>query len=787
MAERDTIPQIFICYAHKDNEDTDHSKRWLDRLLEHLAPLELQEQAEIWSDQRIELGEDWHDKIQKTLEQVKAAVLLISPAFLASRYVRNSELPVLLKRAKEQGLLILPILLRQCLWRETTFQYLDPQEGLQQLSLASLQMPTTQSLSELPEHQQDGVLYQVAQRLYQIVKVGDKAQRKPPKSVDISRNQPETLVPSWSNLGYWRCLVVNRENLVQANPETMRLSDRQELKASVGFFQIPKLKEIASDEPSLSYRGLFTLHRVLEEWRLTQPKEIRVLSSLTGAIIIVPDTSEIYIHQRLPEILEKCKQRGVPVRLGITHGDVEVLEDSDGLMNFIGTPVNVAARLAFSTQNNCLLYENTYTEFVSGLSTDKNNDPLHPRYCREINIKGKLHDPAFLCRISNANQLALNDINESYLLSSDVPPQPINAFVIAYDLPRFSAGDRSELSKRFRSVIDTLKNLKANNTFPEGSSFYFSPGGDGGILVFRGDSKKYINTALEFVALLAVESDNKDPNIDVKSRVGLHYGVVNLYRNAEGIERPTGLICFIADEIASDKLAKKRVGIVITEPIKGLLFAGSETRFQQEYESLESLKNGVAKNLKRYVKRKFVSGEDKSENPATTTEAEQVPTVVVPVEVNYEFLNDLLLTQRWQEADQETVRILREINEGWLRPQDIREFPCSVLIEINKLWVNYSQDKFGFSVQKRIWLQVGGQSGQYSFRVFRKFGERVGWCVNDDWLKYDQFTFTLLEAPAGHLPSLRLLKAERENNWWGAWERNFREFLSRTEICLSSC
>ncbi len=122
-------PQIFICYAHKDNENPDASKRWLDRLLEHLAPLELQGQADIWSDKEIELGAEWHDKIQTTLQQVKAAVLLVSPSFLASKYIRNSELPVLLKNAKDKGVVILPILLRQCLWRETQFRFPDPKEG----------------------------------------------------------------------------------------------------------------------------------------------------------------------------------------------------------------------------------------------------------------------------------------------------------------------------------------------------------------------------------------------------------------------------------------------------------------------------------------------------------------------------------------------------------------------------------------------------------------------------------------------------------------------------------
>ncbi len=100
----ETVPSrlpVFVCYAHTDNDSPDRSKRWLDRLLEQLAPLAIQDQVGAWSDKDIETGQDWHGQIRQTLEHTKAAVLLLSPAFLASTYIRNSELPVLLKNAQE--------------------------------------------------------------------------------------------------------------------------------------------------------------------------------------------------------------------------------------------------------------------------------------------------------------------------------------------------------------------------------------------------------------------------------------------------------------------------------------------------------------------------------------------------------------------------------------------------------------------------------------------------------------------------------------------------------------
>jgi hypothetical protein len=112
-----------------DNENPDPSKRWLDRLLEQLAPLAMQDQVCAWSDKDIETGQDWDDRIQQTLENTKAAVLLVSSAFLASTYIRNSELPVLLKNAQDRGLVILPVIVRHCLFKETTFKYPVPSRG----------------------------------------------------------------------------------------------------------------------------------------------------------------------------------------------------------------------------------------------------------------------------------------------------------------------------------------------------------------------------------------------------------------------------------------------------------------------------------------------------------------------------------------------------------------------------------------------------------------------------------------------------------------------------------
>jgi hypothetical protein len=55
--------------------------------------------------------------------------------------------------------------------------------------------------------------------------------------------------------------------------------------------------------------------------------------------------------------------------------------------------------------------------------------------------------------------------------------------------------------------------------------------------------------------------------------------------------------------------------------------------------------------------------------------------------------------------------------------------------------VSYSNGHFGFSVQKRIYVECGATlDGNYpGNEVWEKFGDRVGWRKDGDWLLYSDF------------------------------------------------
>lgn len=161
---------VFISYAHEDNENPDPSKRWLNRLLQQLQPLVFQKQVAAWSDTAIETGERWQESISRQLQNAKVAVLLVSPAFLASSYIRNSELPALLKNAQDRGVTVLPIIVRRCLFTTTTFKYPDPVRGPEELSLSIFQAANSpdKPLNAMPEHEQDEVLVSIAERILRL-------------------------------------------------------------------------------------------------------------------------------------------------------------------------------------------------------------------------------------------------------------------------------------------------------------------------------------------------------------------------------------------------------------------------------------------------------------------------------------------------------------------------------------------------------------------------------------------------------------------------------------------
>ena len=99
--------QVFISYSHKDAE-------WLAKLQTALAPYIWNRALNLWDDTQIPKGARWREEITKALAAAKVAVLLITMDYLASKFVREYEMPAFLEAAKAEGLIILPVIVGAC-------------------------------------------------------------------------------------------------------------------------------------------------------------------------------------------------------------------------------------------------------------------------------------------------------------------------------------------------------------------------------------------------------------------------------------------------------------------------------------------------------------------------------------------------------------------------------------------------------------------------------------------------------------------------------------------------
>ena len=114
---------IFVCYSHLD-------RRWLDPkspypLIPWLENCLRRDGATLWYDRNGEAGlrpgAQFKREILSAIDHAQVALLLVSEAFFASDFIREVELPRILKRAENNGLVVIPVLLEPCDWRSFDF------------------------------------------------------------------------------------------------------------------------------------------------------------------------------------------------------------------------------------------------------------------------------------------------------------------------------------------------------------------------------------------------------------------------------------------------------------------------------------------------------------------------------------------------------------------------------------------------------------------------------------------------------------------------------------------
>ena len=133
-------------------------------------------------------------------------------------------------------------------------------------------------------------------------------------------------------------------------------------------------------------------------------------------------------------------------------------------------------------------------------------------------------------------------------------------------------------------------------------------------------------------------------------------------------------------------------------------------------------------------------------------------------EVDYSELQQLLILQDYQAADKLTTELMSEIagetaiKRKWVYFTEVSQFPEADILTIDTLWRTYSEDKFGWSQQRNLWMRLGQDWG--------RLWPQIGWKSSEGaWTRYPtEFVWNLDSAPVGHLPLFNQLRGVRVMN-----------------------
>ncbi|KAF3516887.1 hypothetical protein DY000_02061763 [Brassica cretica] len=147
---------------------------------------------------------------------------------------------------------------------------------------------------------------------------------------------------------------------------------------------------------------------------------------------------------------------------------------------------------------------------------------------------------------------------------------------------------------------------------------------------------------------------------------------------------------------------------------------------------------------------------------STTTNTSDITTETA---TKFDVLATHLTNQDFKKADEETRRLLIQIageaaiKRGYVFFSEVKSISVEDLQAIDNLWTKHSDGRFGYSVQRKIWLKVKKDFTRFFIKVewmklldtevvqynYRAFPDEFKWELND-------------ETPLGHLPLTNALR-----------------------------
>ena len=145
-------------------------------------------------------------------------------------------------------------------------------------------------------------------------------------------------------------------------------------------------------------------------------------------------------------------------------------------------------------------------------------------------------------------------------------------------------------------------------------------------------------------------------------------------------------------------------------------------------------------------------------DPIHSRETDEDETLRRQMGVDYAPLKALLEAGEWEKADDEHRRLMCVLagedaeDREWVYFTEVDNMPVTDLRTIDELWKFYSNNRFGFSVQRKIWIS---QKKQWA-----KFFKKIDWTTgeNGDYRKFPQEFQWRADAAPGHMPLTNALR-----------------------------
>jgi Protein of unknown function (DUF1566)/TIR domain len=112
MHKDGSLPKLFISYS-KDDVGSKNT------LLKHLAGL--RNKFIPWNDQDMLPGEEWDKRIKDKLRSADVVLYLVSHNSIATDYIQNVELPLVIERCENNECVLIPVIVDFCKWQHLDF------------------------------------------------------------------------------------------------------------------------------------------------------------------------------------------------------------------------------------------------------------------------------------------------------------------------------------------------------------------------------------------------------------------------------------------------------------------------------------------------------------------------------------------------------------------------------------------------------------------------------------------------------------------------------------------